>query len=571
MIRTMSLRVRHLLLGTGTSLMLSIVASSALGQQPTSAQQDAIRQSCRSDFMANCSGVQPGGSAALGCLKQNAAKLSPGCQQALSAVGGSARAPQAAAPAAPMAMAAPAAAASSPASANGQWPHVVAGANGTATIYEPQVISWPEHRTLNTRIALGITPKGAKAPIFGVIEVAFATQTELAERTVILSDPRLTSSRFPSVDTAQAAQFEERIRTALANLGVKRVPLPTIVMSLARAAEKPADAPIDNAPPRIFVSARPASLVVFDGEPVRAPIANTTLSFAVNTNWDVFRDTNTQMFYLLNNGGWLMAPGAQGPWTPAGALPPSFAGLPNDRNFADVKKQIPGRPFTARDAPTIFVSTTPAAIIVTNGPPQFVAIPGTSLSYVGNTDAALFRDSGGRLYYLVSGRWFAAASLEGPWTFATASLPPDFARIPADGPRGFVLVSVPGTPQAQEALIEAQIPQQATLDRGSAKLEVVYAGPPKFMPIPNTTMLYAANTSFNVIQTGEGYLLLLPGRVVRGGVARRPVGACHHGPCRDLHDSAVEPDVSVHLRARLRVHAGHGHLRLHRRATRWAT
>ena len=33
----------------------------------------------------------------------------------------------------------------------------------------------------------------------------------------------------------------------------------------------------------------------------------------------------------------------------------------------------------------------PAAIIVTNGPPQYVAIPGTSLQYATNTDAPLFR------------------------------------------------------------------------------------------------------------------------------------------------------------------------------------
>ena len=105
----------------------------------------------------------------------------------------------------------------------------------------------------------------------------------------------------------------------------------------------------------------------------------------------------------------------------------------------------------------------------------------------------------------MSGRWFAAPGFNGPWTFATTSLPPDFARIPADGPRGFVLVSVPGTPQAQEALIEAQIPQQGTLSRDAAKLDVVYAGEPQFAPIPGTPMSYAVNTSFNVIQTGEGY------------------------------------------------------------------
>ena len=94
---------------------------------------------------------------------------------------------------------------------------------------------------------------------------------------------------------------------------------------------------------------------------------------------------------------------------PAGRLPAAFDALPGDANFAAVKKQIPGRMFTAQDAPTIFVSTVPAAIIVTAGAPQFVAIPGTSLQYVANSDAALFRDRTGTYYYLVSGRWFSAA------------------------------------------------------------------------------------------------------------------------------------------------------------------
>ena len=111
----------------------------------------------------------------------------------------------------------------------------------------------------------------------------------------------------------------------------------------------------------------------------------------------------------------------------------------------------------------------------------------------------------GRFYYLLSGRWFAAAGLDGPWTFATNALPPDFARIPPDSPRGFVLVSVPGTAAAQQALIEAQIPQEGTLDRSSAKITVVYAGEPKFEPINGTTMLYAANTAYAVIKVGEAY------------------------------------------------------------------
>ncbi|MEP9350819.1 hypothetical protein [Xanthobacter sp. KR7-225] len=65
-----------------------LVGSAAEAQSPTSAQQQALRASCQSDFRANCSGVSPGGQAALACLQKNVAKLSPGCQSAVTAIGG---------------------------------------------------------------------------------------------------------------------------------------------------------------------------------------------------------------------------------------------------------------------------------------------------------------------------------------------------------------------------------------------------------------------------------------------------------------------------------------------------
>jgi hypothetical protein len=75
-------------------------------QQPTQDQRDAIRAACRSDFMANCSGVQPGGKEAFECLLHNDAKLSASCQAAVNAA-----APKPAEVAAPAAPAGPATAA----------------------------------------------------------------------------------------------------------------------------------------------------------------------------------------------------------------------------------------------------------------------------------------------------------------------------------------------------------------------------------------------------------------------------------------------------------------------------
>jgi hypothetical protein len=65
--------------------------ATAAAAAPTAAQQNAIRQSCRNDFMANCSGVQPGGKEALVCLQTHAARLSPACRTAVSAIGSAPR------------------------------------------------------------------------------------------------------------------------------------------------------------------------------------------------------------------------------------------------------------------------------------------------------------------------------------------------------------------------------------------------------------------------------------------------------------------------------------------------
>lgn len=78
-------------------------AGAQTAAQPTEAQRDAVKSACRSDFMAQCSGVTPGGAAALSCLQQHSARLSAPCQQAVAAIG-AAGAPAAGAGAATAAM-----------------------------------------------------------------------------------------------------------------------------------------------------------------------------------------------------------------------------------------------------------------------------------------------------------------------------------------------------------------------------------------------------------------------------------------------------------------------------------
>lgn len=94
---------------TGWMLTLGVVvvlAAPALAQQPSQAQISAVRGACRGDYPSVCAGVPTGGKAALQCLQQHAAQVSPGCRDAL----------------APLATAPPAAAGPPPAATAGATP-----------------------------------------------------------------------------------------------------------------------------------------------------------------------------------------------------------------------------------------------------------------------------------------------------------------------------------------------------------------------------------------------------------------------------------------------------------------
>ena len=382
------------------------------------------------------------------------------------------------------------------------WPHTITMDQATVTVYQPQAISWAERKTLKARTAVAITRQDAANPILGTLDLTLTTEVNGATNTVTLTDPKLDGTRFPTLDTTQAAQIEGRIRSALATMPPKTVPMEAILLSLKQT-EGSRQVAVDNTPPMIIYSQTPASLVVFDGEPVMNPIGTGGLSFAVNTNWPVFSDGGT--WYLLNGTIWLAAPAYGGPYAPVTRLPASFAAIPNDQSFADVRKNIPPKPGQGAP-PTVYVSTKPAEIIVTDGPPQLDPVPGTGLQVVKNASTDLYFDPSTRkFYYLTSGRWFSASSPQGPWAYATADLPADFAFIDPQGQHAHVLPSVPNTAQAQAAVLQAEMPQQGTLKRSGTTVKVTYAGAPEFVPIPGTSIKYATNTSYQVLEVQGRY------------------------------------------------------------------
>jgi hypothetical protein len=387
------------------------------------------------------------------------------------------------------------------------WPRQWNKDGATALTYQPQVDAWENFTDLDWRQAFAITPPGGKQ-VVGALEAHAHTAVDPENDNVTFDNITIKHISFPGLDPAAAAQMEQLARAF--------VP-PTVTMSMRRlvACVPKKDAPaqtvqLKNDPPAIFVSYTPAILLYIDGQPQYAKVQNTDLMYVVNTSWPVFMDGNRTTYYLLAGQQWLTASGLQGPWMPTKKLHKDMDKLPNDPHFASLKAYIPPPASSSGPTPNVFMSLAPAEVLLFDGPPVFAKIPGTQLTYVSNTQSNAFLHTPTMTYYyLTSGRWFRAGTLQGPWTFATPNLPPDFAQIPPASPAGRVRESVPGTEEAKDAVLIAQVPTVMTVNAQAAAAEatVSYDGDPKFAPIEGTTLSYATNTQNKVIQVGNTYYL----------------------------------------------------------------
>jgi hypothetical protein len=397
---------------------------------------------------------------------------------------------------------------------DGGWPRAYATpSGGRVLVYQPQVASWDAQRHMVAYAAVGYEAKGATKPALGSLRVEADTKVAVSERLVNFSVLQVTESNFPTLK-------KEEVREVVAEI-VKSIPdeerviaLDRVLASLDKSQILPKNAEgVKADPPQIFYSETPAVLVNLDGEAIWSPIRENDLKFAVNTNWDLFEHGPTKTFYLRNEATWLKATALTGPWAPAGKMPESFAKLPADDNWKDVKAALPGKKVAADKAPKVFVSTTPAELILVSGKPLYKPVSGTKLVWVSNTESDVFRIGGtGPVYYLVSGRWFSAPGFDGPWAFATPSLPEDFQKIPLEHPRSRVLAAVPGTQQAAEAVLLAQVPQTARVNKKELKApDVTYQGEPKFEPIEKTTVARAVNTDKDIIKVGDLYYMCFQG------------------------------------------------------------
>lgn len=395
-----------------------------------------------------------------------------------------------------------------------EWPRVIFRDGVTNTIYQPQLESW-DNFTLKAVSAVAIQPAGSNQATFGTIHLTAQTQVDRAEREVVFEKLEITAADFPAED-APDEKYLQTLRSLLPT-EVRSIALDRLEASLAilEARQKAAGQPLRNDPPTILFRSKPAMLVPVDGPPVYRPVPGTDFERVFNTRALIVRSKTGQLYLHLFDG-FVTAPALTGPWTVATNIP--VAARTAQRLAVEAKqvdllagqenpatKQKPSLKTTP--VPELLITTTPTELIVLQGLPQWSPLPPTQLLYATNTAAHVFKlPTDQKNYVLISGRWFRSASFEGPWEFVPgAELPKDFAAIPDDSVKENVKAAVPGTEQAQEAVIANSIPHTVKVDRKKAKLEPVpqYEGGPQLQPLDGTPLRYVVNCPTPVIQVDD--------------------------------------------------------------------
>ena len=129
---------------------------------------------------------------------------------------------------------------------------------------------------------------------------------------------------------------------------------------------------MNNAPPRIIISESPAILVPIDGAPVVRPIPGTVFERVINTRALIIRRSGDPAFYLHVYDGWLSSGAISGPWARAVVFPPAIDPIAAQLATSGQVDLLDGgdttpKPSLASGVPAIYVSETPAELIVFRG------------------------------------------------------------------------------------------------------------------------------------------------------------------------------------------------------------
>jgi hypothetical protein len=394
------------------------------------------------------------------------------------------------------------------------WPKSITGNNGELIkIYQPQVESYSGN-IVKSRSAISVIQEGKTDPVFG----AFWWEANVADNgnAVSIQSLQVTNIKFPDgVDDATSSDIKQKLESDIPQMNIS-ISKSELQNSLNNSQQQTRlSEGFNNVAPKVIYTTKPSMLVLIDGEPKMQSNSTYGVDAVVNSPFTIVKN-NDGRFYLYGGKQWYSASSATGPYNYVGDIPDNLQQIENAvKNSKNTSSNNSNNNNSNDDAvsgnsnaiPEIIVSTQPAELIQSDGEPNFAPVENTGLLYVKNSSNDIFMDVNSQQYYvLLSGRWYRSASLKSQWQFIPADkLPADFAKIPAGSSKDNVLASVAGTDQANDAVMDAAVPQTAKVDRRTATANVSYDGDPQFENISGTRLQYAVNASATVLKLDGAY------------------------------------------------------------------
>jgi hypothetical protein len=427
------------------------------------------------------------------------------------------------------------------------WPQVISGDDGTLVIYQPQPEALEGNR-LRARTAISIEPTGSEDAVFGAMWFEAEIDTDQDAGTALVRDIVVTRVTWPDSRDTGEQRLSRVVEEAFPQNGLE-VGLDQLVASLESAdIERRSLENLNNEPPQIVFADTLSVLLLFDGEPRFQEVEGTDYERALNTPFLVAKERRHDSYHLSSGAHWYRADSALGPWS-VDSSPPADLKAQVDRALAESGEEVG----SGGSAPAVVVATRPTELIATDGKPEWQSLSGGELLYVSNTETPWVRHlATGNMYVLLSGRWFRAAGAEGPWEFVRGDRLPDaFAEIPPASEIGGLRVSVAGTEEAEQAMLDAAVPQTAAIRRDEASLTVDYDGEPRFEPIAGTAVSYAVNTGAQVLEIDGRYYAVDDGVWFVARAATGPWEVADSIPANEINkipaDSPVYNVTHVHV------------------------
>jgi len=423
-----------------------------------------------------------------------------------------------------------------------EWPQSNTVGDRTFTVYQPQFDGYDGRIAT---LSAAITVKQGDALKRGIMWLRAETAPADIAGEVELHDLHITRL---SIDNKDDWAARSALQGSLSGVGFT-IDRDTMVQDLkldnARSSGTPG---LSFEVPDVRFTEVPTVLVPVDGSPVLAACGS--WQKVVNTPFVLLQSPNGRWFVRVGATQWMSAPTMTGTYAASDAPPADVVaalGTPKPLTEGNPVQEPESASGMKPVLPSIvLVTTKPSALVSTMGKPALKQVA-AGVSEVTNANVVVLKTASPAAWWtLISGRWFSASDLKGPWAYVPPTrLPPSFRSLPKSGRLAAARASVPGTVEAYESIVAAREIQTVTV-KADTPCQMSWRGEPAWSGVDGIDGLsYGTNASQPTFKFEDAFWCCADGMWFKGSSATGPWAITDSVPMQIYRVPPTNPDYAA--------------------------